>query len=240
MIANKLFFEKVINSGRYGQVHVARHVAKNGYYAVKVLPKQRHDLSDYKNKRMIYNEISNMRYVQVHKNIVRLEEVLQDADHFYLVEELCGGQTFGSGGFDGFSEMKEYVGNVIDAVRHCHERDIIYGDLKPANIIFSNKDRCFKLTDFGSSVKVDSLTKEGMLMMTTPAIAAPEVMHSGPVTFSYDVWGIGMLIQFAYQNVGSLSKKKNENVEDFIRMCLEVDASKRLDSGLMRTYWDQV
>ena len=238
MIANKLYLEKIINSGRYGQVYMATHVEKNGFYAVKVLPKQRHDLSDYKNKMMIHNEISNMREVQVHKNIVRLEEVLQDHDNFYLVEELCGGVAFGSENsiVRGEKDIKLYIGNVIDAVMHCHERDIVFGDLKPANIIYSSKDYCFKLTDFGSSVQVDSLTKEGRLLMTTPAIAAPEIMLGMAVSFPYDVWGVGMLTQYAYQ----VSNKKNENVEDFIRMCLEVDVDKRLDSSLMKTYWEQI
>jgi len=236
MIANRFYLEKVINSGRYGQVYMATNIGNGRYYACKMLPKKRHDLSDFKNKMMIDNEIRNMNKVQVHKNIVRLEEVLEDEENVYLIEELCGGGAYEGGG-GGDQHMKGFVGDVIDAVAHCHEQDIIFGDLKLGNIIFSIEDQCYKLTDFGSSVAVDSFSKEGFLKSTTPVIAAPELLTSDVVTFAYDVWGIGILTRYVYQHS---SHKRNEDIEEFIRMCLETDPSKRMKSYMMKTYWSQI
>ncbi len=244
MIANKLLLEKVINSGRYGQVYYAKDIFSDQVYAVKALPKVRYDLSSFKNKHMIYNEITNMQTVKDHKNIVRLHEVLQDHVNVYLVEEWCDGPTLRNAMHEHsqYNNIKIALNDVIEAIYHCHKNNIVFCDLKPDNIIYSNFDKCFKVTDFGSSVAVDPHTKEGIAFTSTPMIAPPEIFDpynkgvGAYVTFSYDVWSVGTLAKMLYQ----LTNKPNASVEDFISLCLEPSPSKRISTEEMRTLWQKI
>jgi len=230
--------EKVINSGRYGQVYFAKNVYNDQGYAIKALPKERHDMNTAKNTTMIYNEIANMETVKGHKNIVTLHEVVHDASHVYLVEEWCGGATLKTT----TGNMLKAVKDVVDAIHHCHQKNIVFCDLKPDNIVYSNVDQCYKLTDFGSSVAVDPVSKQGIVVTSTPMIAPPEVFDpfnksSGAfVTFSYDVWSVGVLTKSLYQ----FSNQKDRRIEDFIALCLEPSPLNRISTEDMRKYWYQI
>ncbi len=47
-------------------------------------------------------------------------------------------------------EAKLYIAELILAIEHLHEHDIIYRDLKPENILLDEKGH-IKLADFGLS-----------------------------------------------------------------------------------------
>jgi serine/threonine protein kinase len=43
------------------------------------------------------------------------------------------------------------VVQVLQGVRHMHERELVHRDIKAANILLTNHGRCAKLSDFGES-----------------------------------------------------------------------------------------
>ena len=75
-------------------------------------------------------------------------------------------------------------------VEYMHDKDIIYRDLKPENLLF-DKDGYLKLTDFGFSKVVVERT---YTLCGTPEYIAPEIIlnqgHSKPV----DWWAFGVLL----------------------------------------------
>lgn len=49
---------------------------------------------------------------------------------------------------------------IIDAMRHCHERNIVHRDLKPENIVFKDKEQeQLVIIDFGDAKEVEEHSK---------------------------------------------------------------------------------
>ena len=90
-------------------------------------------------------------------SILRLEEIFEDKDRFYVVTDLCqGGELFDV--IQSYAEherhMPEHITSpiieqVLSAVCYLHQRNFIHMDLKPENILFESKnDNSIKLVDF--------------------------------------------------------------------------------------------
>lgn len=239
MIASRYTTIKQINSGRYGVVYLAKNVINNKYYALKALLKKRQDIDHFRNVMMVQNEILNMKLMSNHKTIVHLHEVIEDRENVYLVEELCSRSTFDKHMYK-YDRAKQAITDMSTAIHDCHTNDIVFCDLKPQNILYSKTDACYKLTDFGSSVKVDSDTKQGLLKTTTPQIAAPEARNSTPiVSFSYDVWSFGLLVKNVYLSNPALYMH-SRSLESFINACLQENPLQRLKSNQVVEGWQEI
>jgi serine/threonine-protein kinase len=91
-------------------------------------------------------QVSHASVVTIHD--IGIEESKQTPD---LVMELVEGQSLEkiiSKGCLPFPSACEYVAHVAVALSIARKRALIHGDVKPANILISNKNRV-KLTDLG-------------------------------------------------------------------------------------------
>lgn len=105
----------------------------------------------------------------------------QDEDKVYIVQELCTGGTLcdhlKAKGPCSEHEAANIMQGVLDLLVECHRRQICYGDLKPANIMFSGNAQQqqhqrpqVRAIDFGSSnsargralTQVCSMSPEGV------------------------------------------------------------------------------
>jgi serine/threonine protein kinase len=96
----------------------------------------------------------------------------------------------------GVRERVELFLKVCDAVQYAHGARIVHRDLKPSNILVT-ADGTPKLVDFGIA-KLLSET-EGQetttaLQLLTPAYASPEQARGEPVTFTSDVYSLGVVM----------------------------------------------
>ena len=77
-----------------------------------------------------------------HPNIVKLYELFQDEENYYLITEYCsGGELFDRiKSMNYFSEKlaAEYMKQILGAVLYCHSKNIVHRDLKPENLIFDS------------------------------------------------------------------------------------------------------
>lgn len=238
-----------INSGRYGTVYKGFDHTCGQFRAVKVLPLKRHDVDDNKNQRMIENEISNMRRLNGCPNIVSLVDVECDNENMYMIQEYCGGSTLHEmmisktlSNADRVTALK----NVTAAINACHNKGIIYADLKPSNIISVldvSPNIEFKLIDFGASV--DTQSSNASINMATPLFAAPELFSEGHASFPFDVWSLGVLAYMLMCNEHPFFKNNQftvrmfqqplvfsddfqcQDARDFIEKALQKDPGKR-------------
>merc|ERR1719160_2432361 len=127
--------------------------------------------------------------------IIKLYETYNGAQSLYfLLECALGGElyaTYNRKGLHGSEKhAKFYIAGTTLAFEHLHERRIIYRDLKPENLLLTDKGH-LKLTDMGLAKFVigKSYTTCG-----TPDYFAPEVIASIGHTVSVDWWTLGILI----------------------------------------------
>ena len=73
-------------------------------------------------------------------NVVKLFEVFNEGDVWFLVMELMEGGEL----FDRIVEKEHYsekeaaetIKPIVDSIRYCHQNEIIHRDLKPENLLF--------------------------------------------------------------------------------------------------------
>jgi len=88
-------------------------------------------------------------------------------------------------------EARFYAANVLLAVEHMHNNNIIYRDLKPETIVMATNGY-LKLVDLGFAKKMDAhLT---YTVCGTPDYIAPEIVASKGHNKAVDYWSLGVLV----------------------------------------------
>jgi serine/threonine protein kinase len=129
-----------------------------------------------------------------HPFVVSLYVTFQDERNLYmLMEFVIGGELFTQlrkfGRFVN-ETARFYAAEIVLAFAYLHERDIVYRDLKPENLLI-DKDGHIKVTDFGFAKVVPDRT---WTLCGTPEYLAPEIIQSRGHGKAVDWWALGILI----------------------------------------------
>lgn len=82
---------------------------------------------------------------------------------------------------------------MILAIEHIHEKDVIYRDLKPENVLI-DKQGYIRLTDFGLS-RINIKDPNGAKSICgTPEYLAPEIVMRIKYGKAVDWWTLGSII----------------------------------------------
>ncbi|KAG3152544.1 hypothetical protein PI126_g10459 [Phytophthora idaei] len=148
-------------------------------------------------------EITALRRVKQHPNIVELIDVFETTREVHLVLELCtGGELFerlAEKGAYSEADCVRHVRDMASAVQYLHECGIVHRDLKPENILLSTPDdheAVVKVADFGLAkifAGTNLKTKCG-----TWGYSAPEMISGSGSAFGYDdkvdSWSLGTIL----------------------------------------------
>ncbi|KAJ6795120.1 putative CBL-interacting protein kinase 7 [Iris pallida] len=191
---------RLLGRGTFAKVYFARALSDGSPVAVKVLDKQATVRSGV--GPMILREVSAMRRLSPHPNILRLHEVMATKSRIYLVmEHARGGELFARLARHGRlpePAARRYFQQLLSALRFCHAHGIAHRDIKPENLLL-DRDGNLKLSDFGLSALPDQLRAAGDGLLHTacgtPAYAAPEVMRRrGYDGAKADAWSCGVFL----------------------------------------------
>ncbi|XP_036385911.1 serine/threonine-protein kinase NIM1-like [Megalops cyprinoides] len=181
-----------IGCGNFSRVKLGVHALTADKVAIKILEKTKLD------QKQLSREISSMERLH-HPNVVRLYEVVETASRLHLVMEYAGrGELYTRISTEGKlsdTNSKIIFAQVVSAVRHMHENNIIHRDLKAENVLFSASG-CVKVADFGFST-VSRRDETLSTLCGSPPYAAPELFREERyVGVSVDVWALGVLLFF--------------------------------------------
>ncbi|UNI14776.1 Non-specific serine/threonine protein kinase [Purpureocillium takamizusanense] len=189
---------KLIGKGTFGQVYQVRKRDTQRIYAMKVLQKkvivQKKEVAHTVGERniLVRTAMSDSPF------IVGLKFSFQTPSELYLVTDyMSGGELFWhlqkEGRFDE-RRAKFYIAELILAIQHLHNNDIVYRDLKPENILLDANGH-IALCDFGLSKA--NLTKNdttNTFCGTTEYLAPEVLLDESGYTKMVDFWSLGVLV----------------------------------------------
>jgi len=186
-------FERIrtIGTGTFGRVYLVKHTQSGKFFALKVLRKMEvvrlKQVDHIKNEKKILTDVD-------HPYVVTLYGTFQDDTNLYmLMEYVVGGELFcylrRAGRFPNDTACL-YAAQVVLALEHLHNRDILYRDLKPENLLLDSSG-FLKICDFGFAKYVEDRT---WTLCGTPEYLAPEIIQSKGHGKAVDWWALGVLL----------------------------------------------
>jgi len=89
-------------------------------------------------------------------------------------------------------QTRFYAAQIVLALEYLHEKDIIYRDLKPENVLIDNFGY-IRITDFGLS-KRGATGEDAHSVCGTPEYLAPEILFKQGHGKSVDWWTLACII----------------------------------------------
>ena len=209
---------KLLDQGTTGEVYLTSKLGSSQLFATKKIPRLIADKPLY--KKYLVSEISLLREIH-HKNIIKLENVKQTENDYFIITEYVNGGNLKSclkqykivHGKNFPEEVVQHLmRQIIDAVKYLHSINIIHRDLKLDNIMlnFSNEeDKNYlnilkaqvKIIDFGFATKLN-ITDNAISVVGSPFNMDPILLKKYNNVENYrkfgygpeaDIWSLGAL-----------------------------------------------
>uniref|UniRef100_A0A8C4LND4 non-specific serine/threonine protein kinase n=1 Tax=Equus asinus TaxID=9793 RepID=A0A8C4LND4_EQUAS len=89
-----------------------------------------------------------------------------------------------------------YMRQILEALRYCHDNNIIHRDVKPHCVLLASKENSapVKLGGFGVAIQLGESGLVAGGRVGTPHFMAPEVVKREPYGKPVDVWGCGVIL----------------------------------------------
>jgi signal transduction histidine kinase/CheY-like chemotaxis protein/HPt (histidine-containing phosphotransfer) domain-containing protein len=132
-----------------------------------------------------------------HPNIVRCHEFGTHGQTDYIVMEYVDG-----GDLHDFVRERDLAGIVraylaiCRGLEHIHSQGIVHRDIKPRNILFTQKGEP-KISDFGVSRRlsaISELTHAGAILGSKSYVSPEQIMSTSTVTPAADMYGLGVCL----------------------------------------------
>ncbi|MDQ5884078.1 MAG: mitogen-activated protein kinase 7/14 [Pseudomonadota bacterium] len=201
-ILNYHLTPKKLGSGSYGIVHEAIDPLTQKKAAIKKMSFVESD-ADFLS---LYREISILRVLKGHSNIVTLDHVEISNHHIYLVFECYDTdlhKVIRSQQRLTIEHIRYFIHQILYGIEHIHSAKLVHRDLKPSNILV-NRDCHIKICDFGlARAIVDCETTQGAQAennltnyVVTRWYRSPEVILISPRggEAPTDIWSIGCIL----------------------------------------------
>ncbi|RKP08434.1 kinase-like domain-containing protein, partial [Thamnocephalis sphaerospora] len=217
---------RVLGNGSFGAVLEAqgvRGMLRGRRVAIKMIAK-RQMASDALWKRVV-NEVTIHLRLR-HPAVLRLYDCFEDADHVYLVMELCtGGELFGQLHRNGRrrrlteARTRDIMRQLISGLMYLHAHGVLHRDLKLSNVLLT-ADHRVKLGDFGLATLLRAnRPDERRTLCGTPNYIAPEVLAHEPYGFESDIWSLGCILVALLTGRGPFEGQSTAETLDNIRNC---------------------
>lgn len=189
---------RLLGKGTFGQVYQVKKKDNGRIYAMKILSKKlivkKKEIAHTIGERNILVRTS----AAASPFIVGLKFSFQTPMDLYLVTDyMSGGELFWHLQKEGrFSEdrAKFYIAELVLALEHLHDNDIVYRDLKPENILLDANGH-IALCDFGlSKANLNNDGTTNTFCGTTEYLAPEVLLDETGYTKMVDFWSLGVLI----------------------------------------------
>ncbi|MGF1515642.1 MAG: protein kinase [Elainellaceae cyanobacterium] len=195
---------KQLGIGGFGHTFLAQDLHLPGQPQCVIKQLKPHDQSDQHlqlARRLFDTEARALYELGAHPHIPRLLAHFEDADEFYLAQELIEGHSLVyEFKVTPWNEAKvvAFLGDVLGTLTFVHDRRVIHRDLKPSNLIRRHSDGRIVLIDFGAvkqaSTQLTSAEpgQERTIAIGTQGYMANEQLAGQP-RYSSDIYAVGIM-----------------------------------------------
>eukprot|EP00053_Salpingoeca_punica_P017045 m.162949 g.162949 ORF g.162949 m.162949 type:complete len:743 (-) comp17102_c0_seq1:2139-4367(-) len=220
---NDFDVHRILGRGGFGEVFGCRKLDTGAMFAMKMLDKKRLKL---KHQEMSAVHERNVLAEMHSRFVTNLKYAFHDSQFLYLILDLMegGDLSFHLKKMNKFTEdqARFYGAEIVMGLAHIHSRNMIYRDLKPANILLDGRGHA-RISDMG--LVRDMSRSLPTSECGTHGYMAPEVLKAD-VTYDEgaDWWSLGCVI---YQFLAGYTpfrgnEKKKTSKEEIDRRTLEM------------------
>ncbi|CAH1724853.1 3-phosphoinositide-dependent protein kinase 1 isoform X1 [Aphis gossypii] len=230
-------FGKVIGEGSYSTVYLAKDIHTNREHAIKVCEKQQ--IIREKKREQVRREKDALNILSNSGSslFVKLYCTFQDAERLYFVMSYAKNGDLlpyinKVGSFDAAC-TRFYSGEILRALEHLHDLNIMHRDLKPENILLDHNMH-IKVADFGCSKileqPADTVDKtildesnprpRSNSFVGTAQYVSPELLTEKTISPSSDLWALGCII---YQMIAGLPPFRSRSEYMLFKKILNLD-----------------
>lgn len=181
--------EEIGQEGRNSQVFKINDVALDSQMVLKKINK-----NSFQNSEQYFEEARVIYDVQ-HPNVVEVNYACQDRDFIYITMPYYENGSLSSLMKERFLTVREiirYAVQFLSGLHHIHSLGLIHFDLKPDNIMLSNRNEAM-LSDFGLAMYMDEYG------FTTPKAlyrkhTVPEAIGQTVFSVEFDVYQAGLTL----------------------------------------------
>ncbi len=206
VLCDRFLLEEPLGSGGIGIVYKARDrlrqstIEGSDRIALKVLREEFRTNLEWRNA--LKREALRAQSLS-HPNIVRVYDFRQDGETSFVTMELLEGESLSVL----FARLQpatiptkramQIIAGMCGGLAYAHGRDVVHGDLKPANVFLTIADEP-KILDFGFTGRVNSNAQHGLqnpaLRVVTPSYASCDRLEGGAPVISDDVYSLCCVI----------------------------------------------
>ncbi len=235
ILAGKYRIQEPIGKGGMGVVYKAEDIKLERTVALKFLPA---DLTEDPEARERFVREAKAAAALSHPHICTIYEIGEEENQYFIAMECIEGeslkQKIHKGPLDQV-EALDIVIQVAEGLEEAHKKRIAHRDIKPGNIMVTDKGTA-KVMDFGlAKVFGASLITKEAKTMGTVAYMSPEQAQGQSVDHRTDIWSLGVVL---YEMITGQLPFKGEYEQSIIHSILSHEPEpitktrKDLPSGL--------
>ena len=188
-----------IATGGISQIWEVKHIANQQQFAMKLLLPEH--IKDSQKKSELKSEATIARQLE-HPNIIKVVDISIGRDNsYFIMEHFRGNNMKNAIRFDHASVQgrgKKIMELLAQAFAFIHDKGWVHKDIKPDNVLV-NKAGDVRVIDFSLASKptgfISSMLtrKSSVVIQGTRTYLAPELIQRLPLTFSADIYSLGVL-----------------------------------------------
>lgn len=231
----------LVQDPRTKQIWALKHVEKND-------PKDERFLEQAEAEYRIAAELDHPSIRKIDRLIKKRN--LLDVRELFLVMEFVDGVSEDRLPPRTFERAVAVFHQIAEAMAHMHDRGYVHADMKPNNIIVTDRGVA-KIIDLGQSCRTGTVKER---IQGTPDYIAPEQVHRRPITPKTDIYNLGATMYWTFtrkhiptalaketslvgslddhlmdrpQPASELNPRIHPKLNELIMQCVEIDPEKR-------------